>query len=1157
MASKPAWRQGGGDRPARSGLRGRLGWGDAFGILACLAATALRTVLDPALPPGFPYLTFFPAVVLTTYLYGLRPGIACAVLSGIAAWYFFIPPFHTFALTGHIVVALAFYAFVVVVDIALIHGLRRSADRLRSSKDTIQDLHGNLERLVAERTRELQRATALKGAVLDHAAYAVIATDTEGVITLFNPAAERLLGYAAADLVGRETPAIFHDARQVEERAASLSAEIGEPVAPGFEAFVLPTRRGRPNVREWTYVTKRGERIPALLTISRIPSVDGAELGFIGIAMDLREQYRHEAELRAASAGTWRVDVGSGRVWFSAECARQHGLGDAPVELHIEREWSRLAHPSDAPRAIEDLRSAISDGGGLRTEFRVPSADGSVKWLMAIGNVERDAQGVPVRVMGLTFDVTASKETEIALRDSEQRYRMLADNTADMIVQSDVDTTRRYVSPACRKLLGYEPRELIGTKPLDMVHPDDVADVQATFGDLRERRVDTTFREQRYRRKDGSYVWVEVHYQRMDDGSGETTGFMACVRDISFKHAQAEALNDAKSAAERARIEAEQASQSKTDFLAAMSHEIRTPLNAVIGFTDLMIRSGRLDADLGRHADIVRSSGAHLLGVVDDILDFSKVEAGAVELQRAPFSPCALLEDCLAMVREAGQAKGLDLGLVVDPGLPPAMLGDGARLRQILLNLLNNAVKFTREGGVTLSVLRVSGSISADRIRFSVDDTGIGIPGDKLGRLFQRFSQVDGSIQRDFGGTGLGLAIAKRLVGLMDGEIGVSSREGHGSTFWFEVTLPVATAGSGSAADGRIAAPGRKAKLLLVEDNTVNQELARAVLADAGHSVDVVGDGAAAVRAVALDTYDLVLMDIHMPGMDGMTATRKIRGLAAPRCRIPIIAMTANVLPEQIRRFREAGLDDHVGKPIRAEILHATIQKWIGGDDDIAEIAFDQATYDGVHRALSPGGLVGVLSLMVDELDVRFDGPCSTPDDRSVLREEAHSSASSAGMIGFLELASACHVLDGSSEEWVAVHGQPAFEARLGHVRTLASGARQIASRLLGEAKAGSASPDPFPRLQPPYRTVSAGHERRSVADLFPTTSEEALRANVKVDDVSLDLAASSRTVACLVPEPSRTLEPAQDGPARDADQAGTEPLRRSPAAWRPLTRQT
>ena len=798
-----------------------------------------------------------------------------------------------------------------------------------AAEEEIRSLNASLERQVAERTAQLTAASAWQDAILRYAGYAVIATGLDGTISLFNPAAERMLGYAAGELVGTATPAVFHDQREVAARAAELSNVLGEPVAPGFEVFVAQAKRGLTETTEWTYVTKAGERHPVLLNVSLLRTADGRDLGYLGIAMDLSERRRHEAEMKAANAGTWSYDVATGLVRLSAECARQHGLPDAETEIDVERDWRPLAHPADVGHVLGDLGAAVATGGSYTTEFRIPLPDGGLRWVSAMGRVETDANGRTSKVLGLTLDVTARKRAEIA-------------------------------------------------------------------------------------------------------------------------------LGEAKSQAEAARAEAERANQAKTDFLASMSHEIRTPLNAIIGFTDLMLASTRLDPDLHRHADLVRASGAALLAIVNDILDFSKVEAGAVELAPRPFALLGLLDACTSIVRVQAETKGLQLRTSFSSGLPGWVLGDEGRLRQVLLNLLNNAVKFTKAGSVTLDVWSEPAGPAERLLRLRVTDTGIGIPEEKRKRLFQRFSQVDGSIGRDYGGTGLGLAISRSLVELMGGEIGVGSDTGRGSTFWFSVRLPLADAPDGPAAVSATSVARRKGRLLLVDDSPINLELAKAVLTGEGHDVEVAGDGATAVAAVAAGGFDLVLMDVQMPGMDGMSATRAIRHSKSPTSTVPIIAMTANVLPDQVRAFREAGMDDHVGKPFEREDLFATIERWLGAGtsassvpvDRRAPASFDRSIYEQIGRYLKPNRLDEVLHLLISELRTSFQGDAAVLDTRSSLRHRAHSLSSATGMMGFMDLASACHALECCGEDRLDREGVEVFRLLLERVRILSDDAVVLAEQL-------------------------------------------------------------------------------------------------------------
>ena len=314
--------------------------------------------------------------------------------------------------------------------------------------------------------------------------------------------------------------------------------------------------------------------------------------------------------------------------------------------------------------------------------------------------------------------------------------------------------------------------------------------------------------------------------------------------------------------------------------------------------------------------------------MVNDILDFSKLDAGKLGLTREAFSLDALVHSTVAIVEGTAEAKGLDLKVQIDPELTLHNLGDSARIRQILLNLLSNAVKFTARGSVSLDVSKIPSLAPAnEHIRFAVSDTGPGVPAEGQERLFEQFAQADPSISREHGGTGLGLSICKSLVELMGGRIGFTCNKGAGCTFWFELEL--ATVASSALTPQILANPVNRGavKILLVEDLPMNQELACTILRRAGHTVDVAGDGMEAIAAVEDSSYDVILMDIQMPRMDGVTATRIIRQIDGPARHIPIIAMTANALPEQVRAFRQAGMDDYIAKPFKQQELHEAIRR--------------------------------------------------------------------------------------------------------------------------------------------------------------------------------------------------------------------------------------
>jgi PAS domain S-box-containing protein len=508
------------------------------------------------------------------------------------------------------------------------------------------------------------------------------------------------------------------------------------------------------------------------------------------------------------------------------------------------------------------------------------------------------------------------RQVKARLAASEARYRLLADSMTDITVLLEADATITYVSPSVRRL-GYEPEEVVGRRTLEFVHPDDrEAVVRAlTTG----APVGGTGRlEYRVLTKAGDVVWLEGSPTLLRDEAGNLTNMVTTYRDVTARRRLEEDLVAAKSLAEAA-------AEAKSEFLANMSHEIRTPLTGVIGFAELLDAMPGLPPEAELCVRRIAVASQSLLAVVNDVLDFSKLEAGQVDLAPHPFDPARLTRDAVEIVAGQARDKGLALDLRLDPSLPAFVLADSGRLRQVLLNLVGNAVKFTDTGSVRVSVSHIADA--APRLVFAVSDTGPGIPADRLGRLFQRFSQIDGSSGRQYGGAGLGLAICHELTRLMSGYICVESEVGQGSTFRFEIAAPIADAGAD--AEDPVTDGGHEATILVVDDVAVNRELVRAMLTPLGYKIVEAASGLEALDLCAGGAFDLILMDLQMPVMDGLTTTRAVRALGPGFQLTPILAISANVLEKHLAACDEAGMDDHIAKPIRAAELVTKVQQWL------------------------------------------------------------------------------------------------------------------------------------------------------------------------------------------------------------------------------------
>jgi PAS domain S-box-containing protein len=553
--------------------------------------------------------------------------------------------------------------------------------------------------------------------------------------------------------------------------------------------------------------------------------------------------------------------------------------------------------------------------------------------------------GVPHLVVFIV-DTSERITAEKALREREEIYRSIVSNAQDGICLIDPESLEFIeINDGGLRGLGYTREEFPGMT---------LADIQAALSEAETRAVvESTLAsgsivvENRHRRKDGSIQFARISAAAITIGSKklvssiwqDITEEKLILAELEQHREHLEELVEARTAElEAAKEAAEQASRAKSDFLANMSHEIRTPMNAIIGLTHLAEHHAQDAEQLGR-LNKVADAAHHLLAIINQILDISKIEAGKLELVPVDFLLSRVLENTSELVLDQMHSRGIQFNLNVDPALPSVLHGDPLRIGQILLNYLANAVKFTERGCISLSVNLDAAEAGELLVRFAVSDTGIGIAPEQQGRLFKAFEQADNSMTRRFGGTGLGLAIAERLARIMGGEAGLTSAPGQGSTFWFTARLQAGISDaetpshrlSVDEAAYLIRSEYTQAHILLAEDNPVNQEVALDLLRGIGLQVDLAEDGQKAVKMAAESRYDLILMDMQMPLMDGLTATRLIR--QTPGCQhIPILAMTANAFGEDRQRCLDAGMNDHVAKPVNPESLYATLIKWLTPD---------------------------------------------------------------------------------------------------------------------------------------------------------------------------------------------------------------------------------
>jgi PAS domain S-box-containing protein len=753
-------------------------------------------------------------------------------------------------------------------------------------------------------------------------------------VALVNPAWSRVTGWSEAEAVGRMAMDFYHPDDVPAMRARVEASEPGQIVES----------EARLKLKNGDYLWAAARR---QMTADGYHIVNLRDATADRARREELEEARRTRKMLGASAGVgiWSYDPATHCIWWSDELATM--LGVDPATVSTPDAFAKLVHWRDRKETQSLLARAVRHGTPAQWEHRI-RAHGS--WITVRVTVRTElAAGGLFSLKGISEDITELAGARDAARRGEQQMRRarreaqvsatrlkLALQAAEAgVYEIDHVAKAFWASPEFEKLTGQGGATYEEATQLRFpgFHPDDLEHVRASFRALHSgsKHSGEAF-EARIIRPDGETRWIRVSHHLSIARNGRWLKAVGLVQDFDERKRQELALMEAQRAAEAG-------AEAKAAFLANMSHEIRTPMNGVMGVLHLL-KSEQLTEDGRRMLEEALSCGQMLAELLNDVIDFSKIEAGRLELACEPVNVAAVVDGVARLLRPLADAKQLPIELAVDEQVG-WVRADPVRLRQALFNLVGNAVKFTGAGRVKIACF----TPTRGTLRFEIEDTGVGIPEEAQGRIFQRFDQGDASTTRRFGGSGLGLAITKRLAEMMSGDVGFTSVEGQGSTFWLEIAAEPAEAQA--LQTDELAPVLGGLRLLVVEDNATNRMIATKLLESMGASVETAADGYLGVEAAERGGFDVILMDVQMPGIDGLEAARRIRSLGGAAARTPIVALTANVLAHQKRRYLDAGMDGVVGKPISpgaliaeiAQLTQAQAGRAEAGDEDDSAVA--------------------------------------------------------------------------------------------------------------------------------------------------------------------------------------------------------------------------
>ncbi|AFZ11729.1 multi-sensor hybrid histidine kinase [Crinalium epipsammum PCC 9333] len=796
-------------------------------------------------------------------------------------------------------------------------------------------------------------------AILDSANYIIISTAVDGTILTFNAGAEKMLGYSAVEVVGKTTPAIIHDINEVILRAQELSQELAIGIEPSIEVLVAKARRGEIEEREWSYIRKDGSRFPVLLSVTALRNDQGKVTGFVLIGNDISQRKQTEEALYKErnflkvlldnlQVGIVACNAEGNLTLFNRTTIELYGLPQEPLAPEKWSEYYDL-YLSDGKTlmTVEELPlfRALQGEQIKNNEIITLPKNGIPRTLLVSGQAIFDRKGEKLGAVVTLLDISERKQAEDKLRESEERFRQSFNNAAIGKALASLEGRWLQVNQAFCKIVGYSEAELLQINLQDITHPYDLQRDLNYARKVIKGEIPTYQMEKRYLHKEGQSVWVLLNVSLVRDRHNHPLYFIGEIQDITERK-QAEFV------LEQAKIAAESATRAKSEFLANMSHEIRTPLNAVIGMTTLLLDT-HLDPQQQNFTETIRSSGEALLTLVNDILDFSKIESGKLDLDQYPFNLRACIEESLDLIASKAGEKKLELAYLIYPPTPKTIVGDHNRLRQILVNILSNAVKFTPAGEVVVTVTtkilsklsEVDNFPQKYEIQFAIKDTGIGIPNDRIEKLFQSFSQVDSSTTRHYGGTGLGLAISKQLVELMDGQIWVESEVDRGSTFNFTLIVE-STQDQADIHNTKEIHPLSGKRILIVDNNITNQQVlilqmqCWKIITRAATSVQE------ALSLLQAEQFDLAILDRQMPEMDGVMLTSAIRQL--PSCQnLPLVMLNSLGNDQITEQNSEADFAGFLNKPVKqSQLYNLLVAIFTGQSIKLTSYHPNQAKFD-------------------------------------------------------------------------------------------------------------------------------------------------------------------------------------------------------------------